>query len=236
MTEQIAVDEIDLPVLQTQRLYKKIADILEHQIRTKVLQEGSYLPSERDLAKKMGVSRTSVREALIALEVKGLVTVKVGDGVQICHFSQHALNEDSQERSVIEQLQARALIEGELAALAAKHATSDQIQCLTDNLKQMQACYPASDTFLQLDHEFHQMIAEAANHQVLMDQQKSLWALRYQPIFKKFEEHYTSDPKEQSAVLSDHSAILQAITQHNSRQARLAIQQHLKRVQKVFVR
>src|SRR5260370_39776772 len=75
---------LELPVLQSQRLYKQIAKVLEERIRSGAFPPGSYLPPERDLAVQMRVSRTSVREALLALVVKGLVAIRVGDSEQVC--------------------------------------------------------------------------------------------------------------------------------------------------------
>lgn len=226
-----------LPVLQAQRLYKQIAELLEQKIRSGAIAPRDYLPPERDLAQQMGVSRTSVREALIALEVKGLVTIRVGDGVQVCDPATVPPGLDLRtERSPIEQLDARCLIEGELAALAAKNATPEHIEKLERALEAMGVSYPDSAAFLDADHAFHAAMGEASGNQVLIDQLEFLWALRYQATFKKFEEHYTNDPREQAAVLDDHRRIVDAIRGGDARQARAALHQHLKRVQKLFVK
>src|SRR5258708_19897475 len=74
----------ELPVLQSQRLYKQIAEVLEERIRSGAFPPGSYLSPERGLAAQMWVSRTSVREALLALEVTAVAAIRVGDGVHLC--------------------------------------------------------------------------------------------------------------------------------------------------------
>lgn len=233
--KSLADQAVALPTLQTQRLYKQIAELLEERIRSGAFPVKSYLPPERDLAQQLGVSRTSVREALIALEVKGLITIRVGDGVQVCD-TVGPVTENRRDRSAIEQLQARCLIEGELAALAAKNATPEHIARLEKDLADMYRSIPDSVAFLEADHAFHLSIGEAAGNQVLLDQLEFLWALRYQPTFMKFEEHYTNDPSEQTAVLEDHTKIVDAIKNRNPRQARAALNQHLKRVQGLFVK
>jgi len=81
-----------LPTIQPKRLYRQIADLLANHIRNGEFPAGSYLPSERDLAKQLGVSRSSVREALIALEVSGLVEIRVGNGVYVCDQSEPAVD------------------------------------------------------------------------------------------------------------------------------------------------
>jgi len=225
----------ELPVLQSRRLYKQIAEILEDRIRSGVFSPGDYLPSERDLAVQMRVSRTSVRDALIALEVKGLVTIRVGDGVQVCEQRGPAVRESAGERSALEQLQARSLIEGELAALAAKNATPEQIDALEATLGAMDRLLTDPNGFLTADHDFHLAIAVAAGNQVLLDQMEHLWALRYQPTFKKFEEHYSNNRQEQLIVLAEHRRIVEAIRGGNPSEARAALKKHLKRVQKTFL-
>lgn len=127
-----------LPVLQPQRLYKQIAEVLEERINGGAFPPGAYLPPERELAQQMGVSRTSVREALIALEVKGRIVIRVGDGAQVCEALPADKAEQLNDRSPLEQLEARSLIEGEIAALAAKNATTEHLHALEQTLESMQ--------------------------------------------------------------------------------------------------
>src|SRR5258708_19573203 len=145
----------ELPVLQSQRLYKQIAEVLEERIRSGAFPPGSYLSPERDLAAQMRVSRTSVREALIALEVKGLVAIRVGDGVQVCEKRGNPASELVGERSALDQLQARSLIEGEIAALAAKNASPEQLEALDATLETMHQALSDPVPFLDADHAFH---------------------------------------------------------------------------------
>ncbi|MDR3436262.1 FadR/GntR family transcriptional regulator [Telmatospirillum sp.] len=227
----------ELPVLQSQRLYKQIAEVLEGRIRSGAFPPGNYLPPERILAHQMGVSRTSVREALIALEVKGLVVIRVGDGVQVCEpATVGVVHELAGERSALEQLQARSLIEGEIAALAAKNASAEHLNDLDIALNAMDRSFSDPAQFLNADHNFHVAMAVAAGNQVLLDQLEHLWALRYQPTFLKFEEHYSNDAREQLAVFDDHRKIVAAIRSGNPNRARSAVRQHLKRVVKNFMK
>ena len=92
---------------------------------------GARIPAERDLARQLGVSRTSVREALIALEVEGFVEVRMGSGIYVCR------REPARERRVtaeapLETIRARQLIESELAAHAARHMKKAQVSGLRE--------------------------------------------------------------------------------------------------------
>src|SRR5258707_5191902 len=226
----------ELPVVQSHRIYMQIAEVLEERIRSGAFPPGSYLSPERDLAAQMRVSRTSVREALIALEVKGLVAIRVGDGVQVCETRGNPASELVGERSALEQLQARSLIEGEIAALAAKNASPEQLEALDATLGAMHHALSDPVRFLDADHAFHVAIAMASGNQVLVDQLEHLWALRYQPTFRKFEEHFSNDRKERTAVLKDHRSIAAAIRSGKPAEARAALKQHLKRVQDIFTK
>src|SRR5438128_3373997 len=112
-----------LQAVDSRRLYRQIADQIAALIERGEYAVGERLPPERDLAKQLGVSRPSVREALIALEVEGYVEVRVGSGVYVggprTGAAPAALPADS---GPFELIRARSLIESECAALAAKAA------------------------------------------------------------------------------------------------------------------
>jgi len=227
------------PPLQALRLYKQIASVLEGWIRAGVYPPGSNLPSERDLAQMLKVSRTSVREALIALEVNDLVTIRVGSGVEVrpAERSADASAETNsiEERSPLEQLEARRLVEGEIAALAAKHASDADLARLSASIKAMQRPLTARETFLAGDRDFHQILAQAANHLVLMEVSAQLWSLRLQPAFRKFEEHYTGDAAERNKVIEEHQRIFEAVRARDPREARRRMHAHLDRILRSFV-
>lgn len=225
----------DLPVLQSRRLYKQITDVLAERIYAGTFAPGSYLPSERELALQMGVSRPSVREALIALEVMGLVEVRVGDGVQVCDRRLPRTVESTAENSPLEQLQARALVEGEVAVLAAENATPEHIAALDASLASMQRCLQDRIQFLEEDRRFHAAVVLASGSQTLVDLVDFLWQQRSLPIYRAFEEHFTG-LAEQQAVLAEHRAIVDAIRSHDGRKARTAMRKHIERVRKQLSR
>lgn len=219
----------ELPVFQSRRLYKQIADVLAERIHNGMFPPGSYLPSERDLAAQMNVSRPSVREALIALEVMGLVSVRVGDGVLVCPQAAPAMQETGNENSPLEQLQARMLLEGEIAALAAEHASPAQLAMLDNALEAMQIAIADRTRFLEQDEHFHFTVAAASGSQTLVDLVEYLWKQRSLPLYRSFEEHFTGTT-EQVIVLNEHQAIVDAIRSRDTGRARAAMHTHISRV------
>ena len=114
--------------IEPRRLYRQIADQIRALIKRGEFVAGSRLPPERDLARQLGVSRPSVREALIALEVEGLVDVRIGSGIYV-RAPDAAAASHAQDAAAgpFELLRARYVIESECAALAAKSAKRAQV-------------------------------------------------------------------------------------------------------------
>src|SRR6516164_4645395 len=125
--------------IEPRRLYRQIADQIRGLIRSGEYAAGARLPPERDLAKQLGVSRPSVREALIALEVEGMVEVRIGSGIYVlAGGSEHPRTEPEAAAGPFELLRARYVIESECAALAAKSAKKTQLQAIADALAEME--------------------------------------------------------------------------------------------------
>src|SRR5438477_5020017 len=129
-----------LQAVDNRRLYRQIADQIAALIEKGEYRNGARLPPERDLAKQLKVSRPSVREALIALEVEGYVEVRVGSGVYVvgrgAPRTSARLPADS---GPFELIKARWLIESECAALAAKQASKSQVKAIDEALRDMEA-------------------------------------------------------------------------------------------------
>jgi len=121
------------------RLYRQIAAQLSELIASGELVEGSRLPSERDLAEQLGVSRPSVREALIALEVQGKVEVRVGAGIFVARARPVAVPDPHSEgQGPFDLLRARWLIEGEIAAEAARNASATDLAIVQEAVRAME--------------------------------------------------------------------------------------------------
>ena len=128
-----------LQILEPRRLYRQIADQISALIAAGEFPPGSRLPPERDLAQQLGVSRPSVREALIALEINGLIDVRGGSGIYVNAGAvngtlANATSLDSGP-GPLELLRARGLVEGEIAAVAATQVTREELALLEDTLQ-----------------------------------------------------------------------------------------------------
>src|SRR5450432_4690522 len=152
--------------IEPRRLYRQIADQIRTLVRSGELTAGSRLPPERDLARQLGVSRPSVREALIALEVEGLVDVRIGSGIYVLNGGRANSGAGEVEAAAgpFELLRARWVIEGECAALAAKSAKKARIAAIEEALEQMQHALDNDKQPVSADRLFHLRIAEATGN------------------------------------------------------------------------
>jgi len=223
--------------IEPRRLYRQIAEQIRGLIRSGEYLPGARLPPERDLAKQLGVSRPSVREALIALEVEGLVEVRIGSGIYVQRAAAARGDDDASavhaEAGPFELLRARHVIESECAALAAKSAKKAQIASIEDAVAAMQREFDAHTQPLAGDQLFHIRIAEATGNGALVAVVKMLWEERTGPLYKQLEHHYDS-PALWVAAMAEHRAIVAAIAAHDASGARSAMQRHLTQAYKRF--
>jgi DNA-binding FadR family transcriptional regulator len=222
--------------IEPRRLYRQIADQIRTLIRSREFPAGARLPPERDLARQLGVSRPSVREALIALEVEGLVEVRIGSGIYVLGPRGNGELGTPVQAAMgpFELLRARGIIESECAALAAKCAKRAQIAAIADALQQMQSV--ADDEKQQPlagDRLFHLRIAEATGNGALVAVVKMLWEERIGPLFAQLEHHYDS-PDQWTRAIAEHRIVLDAISRRDVPDARAAMQRHLDRAYKRF--
>ena len=222
--------------IEPRRLYRQIADQIRSLIRSGEFPPGARLPPERDLAKQLGVSRPSVREALIALEVEGLVEVRIGSGIYVRDAGERAANDDvaQSESGPFELLRARYLIESECAAMAAKSASEAQVEAIAEALEIMRQEFAAGATQpINGDRLFHLRIAEATGNGALVAVINLLWKERAGRLFQQLEHHYDS-PALWEAALAEHRTIYEAIAARDAKAARAAMQKHMNHAYKRF--
>src|SRR5450830_947946 len=127
-----------LKQVDNRRLYQQIADQIRSLIQDGNFPVGARLPPERDLAQQLGVSRPSVREALIALEVEGTVEVRMGAGVYVCSPSERTPHATAaMGESPIELMHARSVLEGTIVMLACARVTPEALASLRRVLEEM---------------------------------------------------------------------------------------------------
>jgi DNA-binding FadR family transcriptional regulator len=222
-----------LQTIAPQRLYRVIANQLGGLIRQGEFAVGSRLPAERDLSKQLGVSRPSVREALIALEVEGVVEVRTGSGVYVrskipAAKARKKSTPKIAEWGPLELMQARELVESEVAALAARHAKRPDIEAMRKALEQMQSDAQAGALPMGGDEAFHNAIAQACGNEVLRDTVQQYWQARHAPLSLRLYDHF-ENPASWRAAWGEHCAVFDAICSRNAQGARAAMQRHLKK-------
>lgn len=224
-----------LTMVEPQRLYRRIADQIAALIGRGEYPAGARLPAERELARELGVSRTSVREAIISLEIAGKVEVRVGNGIFVRPHAAGLPREDDDGPGPFELLAARRMIEGEIAAAAAKLAKRPDLKALRATLDEMR---DADDDFARrdaADREFHMRIAEITRNGALAHVVAALWEQRRGELWTRIEKHFHT-PELRARTIEDHAAIVDALAAGDPDAARAAMQRHLARVAREFQR
>jgi GntR family transcriptional repressor for pyruvate dehydrogenase complex len=214
-------------VILPRRLYQEIALQIKAHIESGEFSVGARLPAERELAKQLKVSRPSVREALIALEVEGLVEVKTGAGVFVCERRRPFPATDSYE-GPIEIMLARALIEGDIAARAATKMRQGDIKELERIVQAMNPRSTDQELCLPSDREFHLYIAEKAGNSVLVRFVAELFDARHTPLSVQFGKHF-ENVRTWTLAVAEHQEIITAFASRDSLAAKRAMEHHLRK-------
>jgi GntR family transcriptional regulator, uxu operon transcriptional repressor len=216
------------------RLYRVVASRIQELIEQENIKAGERLPSERDLAAKLSVSRTSLREALIALELGGIIEVRGGSGVYVSEQAADPADVLEVGPGPFEVLAARRMIEAEVAAIAAKMATDSAIDAILRAVLEMERDHDDRSANEQADRNFHLAIARATGNSALVGVVEYLWNQRG-TLWHKLKEHFQTEELRKQ-TLHDHRAILEAIASHDVAGARQAMRAHLERVTRTFSR
>lgn len=229
-----------LQAVASTRLYRMIADQIAARIKAGDFPAGGRLPAERELAEQLQVSRASVREALIALEIEGYVDVRVGTGVFVCPPREDGQYQDAQSAQgtttaatadnvdatdigPFDLLETRLLIEPECAALAAQKASPAQIAAIRAAHEGMSLTESPSVH----DRAFHSAIGAACGNAALAAAISHIWHLStLSPVFHRLEEHFVTT-KVWSEAQKEHERILAAIVDRDPIRARHAMHDHL---------
>jgi DNA-binding FadR family transcriptional regulator len=207
------------------RLYQRIARSLFNDLANGKYRIGNRLPAERDLAEEHNVSRPVVREAMIALEVQGLIEVRVGAGAYVRRLP---ASEDRPDFHVtgFELTEARLLFEGEAAALAATHITDAELDAL-DGLVDRIAAENEQPSFSDsADRAFHMLIATATRNALIAKTVEHCWDLRStSPECALL--HMRARDADMRPVVDEHRAIAAALRARDPMSARAAMRSHL---------
>jgi GntR family transcriptional regulator, transcriptional repressor for pyruvate dehydrogenase complex len=221
-----------LKQVESKRLYQHIADQIRSLIQGGGFAPGSRLPPERDLAQQLGVSRPSLREALIALEISGLVEIRQGSGVYVVHAANRASDRAGSAipglgESPSELMQARAVLEGAVIVLATALITPEKLARLRKTLDAMRANVDEGRSPLDHDRAFHVCIAEMSGNSVLVRMVTDLFDERHSPISARLSGHAETG-QTWAAALAEHEAIYRALEERDPLAAQSAIRNHLR--------
>lgn len=209
------------------RLYQRIAEEIARLIDTGTFKEGARLPAERELARSLNVSRSSLREALGTLEMQGRIVIRIGSGAYVAKAPRRApRSRGSTEISPFDVLRTRRLVEVEAAALAARHATPAQLKAMAKAFERLAADMRANRTQSPADREFHLCIAAASGNSALAHVIERLWAEAGQPLNVRIEELFVTRGRKRDNI-AEHRAVLEAIRNKDAAAARRAMRAHL---------
>ena len=216
-----------LEAIEPRRLYRQIADQIRQLIDQGEYPVGCRLPTERELADMLGVSRPTVREALIALEVEGRVRIKVGSGIYVNAQPGSEPEAEAAIEGPFEVLRARAFVESAVAEEAARKAKPADIARLDAVLAEVDASATLNvEQWVALDRRFHRAVAETLGNVVLLRTVGELFDQRINPYFARLARHIENASTWRAAHV-EHIAIRDAIAAHHPKLARAAMREHL---------
>jgi GntR family transcriptional repressor for pyruvate dehydrogenase complex len=229
---RLSVEPIDRAATLTAATFERLVKL----ILSGQWPEGARIPPERELCQQLGIARASLREAMKALELIGVLESRVGDGTFICPRSEFLsrpllwaiTGTDLNElRDVIE---ARRLIEEDIASLAAERANQEELMKIAAAVEDLRAALPDPEACLAADLRFHLAIAEAAHNQILLNSVQLLRNLMKQWILLKLQ-----IPGTAARVLEQHEVIYSAIRMRDASLARAAMSKHLSTMGKLLI-
>jgi len=232
---------VELKPIKTRKIYEEIIDQLKQLIVSGQLKPGDRLPSERDLVESLRVSRASIREALSALEMMGLLEVRSGEGTYVRELKPESVVEplswmlSMEKGTVLELLEVRKILEVQAVGIAAERITEDDLTKLDSALNEMIRDLQNSDGGEKSDLLFHFTITRATHNKILIrlmdtisDMMKHMLKSSRAELYKG---KYTPE-----LLLEEHMRIFDAIKSRDSELARLQMLKHLEGVEQELIK
>ena len=223
---------VDFAAIKQKRVYEDIVGQVQALIQDGLLKPGDRLPSERELAERFQVSRSSLREAIRALELQGLVVSRPGAGTfvstesveTILSIIEGSINGSSEYLADI--FEVRHLLEPQIAALAAERATRDDIQSMARSLEEQAEQIDRGETGVEGDMAFHFAMARATHNETLVRVMSTIADIVHQSRDQSLQ-----NPGRPQRSLASHRRILEMITRGEAEAARPAMEHHLSDVE-----
>lgn len=228
---------MQLKPIKTKKIYEEIIDQIKGLIAEGVLSPGDKIISERELADKLEVGRSAVREAIRALEAMGIVETRPGEGTFIKEVSTQSLVEMlalvlmTERATVRELLELRKILEVENAGLAALRYTQENLDNMEEALKQMKFDIDKGDLGDKADMKFHYSIAEATQNSLLVRLMDTISGTM-QKVLRVARQQLYETPGTPERLLREHQAIFAAIKKGDMKNAKKLMLEHLEKVEK----
>jgi GntR family transcriptional repressor for pyruvate dehydrogenase complex len=219
------------------RRYEQVADQIRKLVSDGTLRPGDLLPPERELAAKLGVGRSSIRDAVRTLEVMGILEPRQGHGTVVRDLSTDALvvplaSVLTRKREMVQELlDVRRIIEPGLAARAAKNASAEEIANMVEILRRHEAKLRRGEQAVDEDDEFHYAIALAARNSVVLRVLDVLMDL-----LRESRSRSLQVPGRPRRSFDGHRRILRAIQRRDEEAAETAVKKHLKEIEEIVTR
>jgi len=232
--DEMADGEQAYGVQGEQRLYQIVARRIARMIVDNAKDPDWHVPSERELAEELEVSRPVVREAVIALEVRGIVEVRGRAGIVVLPARDSQISLDRLGSDIgpgpFELLEARRAVEASAAAIAAERATSYDLLVLEECIAQMEQEREVKLLNERGDRDFHMTIARMTGNAVIVSIVEALWRQRDESVMWKKLHEYIHAPSVRPLWIGDHHAILTALRLRNPDAAYRAMSRHIRNV------
>lgn len=220
------------------RLYQEVAARLEVMMRGDNYRTGSRLPPERELVKQLGVSRQTVREALLALEIANVVEIRIGSGVFVLDRNARASRSLSRmmpaEPGPAEVMEMRRVVEGESVYRATLRVDDAQLEELEDVVRRTSEAVEDFDAYNVVDRELHTKIAELSGNSLIGPYIEHLWEFRKGPLWSTWYLGSRSVEHRKRSVI-DHREIVLFMRQRQPDHARIAMIAHIDRLIQRFM-
>ncbi|HEX8865601.1 MAG TPA: FadR/GntR family transcriptional regulator [Lentzea sp.] len=213
------------------RLYEQVLERLRAYVAEAGLSAGDKLPAERELAASLGVSRASVKQAIVVLEVQGLVEARHGGGT---YLVRDTLDVEPVEQLVERRkrlpdvLEAREALETKLAELAAERRTEAELDAIRESLDFMHEEIVGGGFGVEGDRRFHAAVTAAAHSSLLADFMRTIATQ-----ITESRNESLRQPGRPHRSLAQHTAIYEAIAAGDPKKAAAAMRKHVRTVAKV---
>lgn len=208
------------------RRYRQIADEIASSIASGLFPSGDRLPPERELSAMLEVSRPTLREAIIALELMGQVEVRGGSGVYVLNSPTKKLQVGT-EPGIFETLEARMLIEPGVAEVAARAIDDEAMRVLRAHVVAMIEAFETNRLPDQADERFHLALAEVTGNTAIIAAVRQLWNLRARSDTLRHLEEHAGVERVRVTAIEDHLRILSALSSRDAAAARRAMTHHM---------